>query len=263
MSLRKPRTPILQDSPMAAGLVGAWIVDEGGGTTIRNLVTKNDATITSPAISSKSSRGPVVYYDGTTGYTDCGTGAELNVTSALTVSAWVQIFAQVAYAGIAGENYGSDNSGYIMLHDYASSNKFGGWIGISGTAYRAEGITTANLLEWYHVVLRYDGAEVRTYVNGVFEDGLSPAATGDITYPTATNFNIGRYQSASDFEWNGLIDNVYVWNRALSDGEIFRLYTMPWILVKSRDLYMVSGPEAGGIGTPALSAPLYRRRRVG
>lgn len=72
---------------------------------------------------------------------------------------------------------------------------------------------------WYHVAATYNGASTRLYVNGV-EDGLRPGVWSSANAPP---LSIGQRGSNEDF-FNGLIDEVEIFNRALSIAEIQSLY---------------------------------------
>lgn len=75
---------------------------------------------------------------------------------------------------------------------------------------------------WYHVAGSYDGDTLRAFINGV-QVGAT-AFTGSIVPPSAYPITIGRLsdqgQPAARY-WSGNIDEVRIWNRALSQSEIF------------------------------------------
>jgi len=71
---------------------------------------------------------------------------------------------------------------------------------------------------WYHVAGTYDGSTARLYVNGIQENAVS--ASGNLVLPTwveigSVNTPTGRYNY-----FEGVLDEVKVWNRALSASEI-------------------------------------------
>jgi hypothetical protein len=84
---------------------------------------------------------------------------------------------------------------------------------------------------WYHVALVYDGTQAtnadraKIYVNGVAQSltflGTIPAAL--VTSPASVIY--GSWSGNSDF-WAGVIDDAYIWSRALSEAEIQKLYYM-------------------------------------
>ncbi|OGY60792.1 MAG: hypothetical protein A3I33_02450 [Candidatus Colwellbacteria bacterium RIFCSPLOWO2_02_FULL_45_11] len=77
---------------------------------------------------------------------------------------------------------------------------------------------------WYNIVLWYDGANIK-----IFEAATERASTptsGDGTASLANKFAIGAQwggESASDF-WDGMIDEVGVWSKALATQEMTDLY---------------------------------------
>ncbi len=78
------------------------------------------------------------------------------------------------------------------------------------------GTTASPVNAWTHVALTYDGTIVRLYVNG------TQVATRNQTGAIQTSSNplwIGGNQPYGEF-FNGLIDEVRVYNRALDQGEI-------------------------------------------
>ena len=91
-----------------------------------------------------------------------------------------------------------------------------GYIDKSGTDYNAAGTTVLALNTWTHLATTYDGAALRLYVNGVL--AKSRTLSGSIIAST------GPLDIGSDAVWGeyfaGLIDDVRVYNRALSQTEI-------------------------------------------
>jgi hypothetical protein len=80
---------------------------------------------------------------------------------------------------------------------------------------------------WHHLAGTYDGVTVRLYVDGV-EQGTGTPATSAINYALADNntFRIGGYRSSCvDFLFTGDIDEVQIFNRALTAQEIAAIYS--------------------------------------
>ena len=70
---------------------------------------------------------------------------------------------------------------------------------------------------WYHVASTWDGTTRKLFVNGVLKRSDTPGANN----ATAANFHIGK-TCCSEF-FNGLIDDVAIYTRALSAGEVAEL----------------------------------------
>ena len=75
---------------------------------------------------------------------------------------------------------------------------------------------------WYHVVLEWpSNNSAQIYVNGVFVAQTSGFGLNDIT-----NENIGSFNNGGDSHWQGLVDEVRLYDRALSAKEIAHLYRL-------------------------------------
>jgi hypothetical protein len=80
---------------------------------------------------------------------------------------------------------------------------------------------------WHHVVGTYDGSTVRLYVDGVEVGNGTPANLKiDYSLPDSNDLFIGTYngQTNTNFNFNGLIDEASVFNRALSLADVQMIY---------------------------------------
>jgi len=138
------------------------------------------------------------------------------------ISAWVKITG--AFTGDQG--YGTifdriGNSGGYRL-DYAPSSNTIRLLGL-GTSLIGNSAVQMNNNTWYNVSAVADGAENATiYINGVAAlSGPYSAGTGSEPYVTP---RIGECQNISGAPFNGLIDEVQIFNRALSAADIQAIY---------------------------------------
>jgi hypothetical protein len=74
---------------------------------------------------------------------------------------------------------------------------------------------------WYHLVGTYDGSEIKLYINSNLEASTSYSTSNLADY--TTSLEIGRSEGAGRY-WDGLIDDVRIYNRALEPYEVFQLY---------------------------------------
>ncbi len=131
-------------------------------------------------------------------------------TEELTISAWVKPEGiQNDYTAIV-MNDGTDAAGF----NFRGGNNTLGYHWPGGQWW-----WNSNLIvpadEWSHVVMVADSSYVKLYVNGV-----AATHTRNINPTAITSFKIGNYRGWTDRNFKGEIDEVCIWNRALSDAEI-------------------------------------------
>lgn len=76
---------------------------------------------------------------------------------------------------------------------------------------------------WTHCVLTYDATTLAGYINNVPITGVAASGNGTSTLTSETSLGGYPQLSASEFI-NGNIDEVGIWSRALSSGEVNTLY---------------------------------------
>ena len=162
--------------------------------------------------------GGALSLNGTDAYVDGGNGASLNITEAITLSAWVN----PADANNAEHNpfVTKGDQAYAIKHN--TSNQIECFI-YDDTWYTAAfPIDDSFNGEWHHVASTYDGLHLRLYVDGALRATLEHA--GSIAAGTF-NVNIGRNAQNTDRLYNGLIDEVRIYDGALPPAEIAQLAT--------------------------------------
>ena len=158
-------------------------------------------------------------FDGVDDYVEVPDSASLNITDEITVEAWVNGDLASQYKGIL-EKRDSTESGFALLSWGADSIKFE--ITNIGLYIQKTGLES---FRWYHVVGTYDSSIGKgcLYINGVKVG--EKTVSGTIKTNNARLFigsrGIGDKPAAY---FNGTIDEVRIYNRALSAEEIKRLY---------------------------------------
>ncbi|MCK4883681.1 MAG: LamG domain-containing protein, partial [Candidatus Diapherotrites archaeon] len=145
--------------------------------------------------------------------------ASLNLTGDLTIEVWVKPGdTQQQYADIIDKNHGSGGRLSYVLQQLSTQNNLFYFAYGDGTNWQGDGISTQLVAGvWQHFVIVKNGVNITHYLNGL------QSVTGTTTNPTIANnsgsFSIGRHSSNVRF-FNGEIDDVRLYNRALSNDEI-------------------------------------------
>jgi len=162
-------------------------------------------------------------FDGIDNYVDVGTA--ISPGNVFTISAWINPeelqLMMIAGKGFSGDDLNGDfqlriddTSGRIKPHLCTSA----GW-----NAFLSQGTVSAG--QWSHVVFTSDGTTLRLYINGVL-DPNSAIISGTVGTNTH-NLYVGLYPGPA-LPFNGTIDEVRVFNRALTAEEIGWLYNNSW-----------------------------------
>lgn len=193
------------------GMLLYYPLDESDGSFVRDssINTNNGNTVATPTWTSGRVGGGISL-NGSSQYV---TGADVDSSTNITLSAWVNPNSSQTSSIISKHSSSSDNQGHLSL----TSNTPSFTITTGGTQRTATAGSAISSSSWSHIVGTYDGNDVRLYVNGV-QAGTS-AGTGAIA-TNALSWTIGRDANASSNYFNGVIDEVKVLNRALSVNEV-------------------------------------------
>src|SRR6267378_5137405 len=204
-------------APAPAGMVSWWKAegnanDSQGG----NNGMIGGATFVSGEV------GQAFSFDGVDDYVDAGNSASINLTgSQVTIDAWINPSADLSTESWF---FGKSGDGTVRYAIEWEPGDPGTLIGRANTgAVQANFTPPTNT--WTHVAVVYDGnAEITTklYVNGTVIASGSPSS-GNLT-SSSVPFVIGAFDSSHTRNFNGLVDEVEVFERALSGTEVARIF---------------------------------------
>jgi chitodextrinase len=199
----------------SSGPVAAYNFNAGSGTTLADLSGNgSNGTIAGASWSSAGHSGGALSFDGNADWVTIPDASNLDLTSAMTLEAWV-------YPSQLGSFWRTiitkEQSNGLVYGLFANSDSA---TPAAVTALPAQDIVRGSnrLLKstWTYVAATYDGAALRLYVNGI--QAASVAGTGAM--PSSTQpLRIGGNSMGSQW-FRGRIDDVRVYNRALSASEI-------------------------------------------
>lgn len=197
----------------ALGLVGAWSFNAGSGATAADSSgSGNNGTISGAAWTGGIFGGGLLF-DGINDWVTVNDATSLDLTNGMTLEAWVRPAAVNTWRNVIMKEQ-TNGLSYALY----SSNDVGvpeGNVNVGGDRATQAGSALA-LNAWSHLATTYDGTLLKLYVNG------SLAATQSAPGTIATTANPLRFGGNADFGefFQGVIDEVRIYNRPLSEGEI-------------------------------------------
>jgi len=147
----------------------------------------------------------------------------LNITNEITIAVWMKSNMDGTVDELVSR-WGSEKAYKLGIY---SNNRMDFRINFvnSGIITRVTKTLSANA--WYHLVGVYDGDDMISYVNAVVVDIYNVGS--DTIAPATGPLRIGSSPSDTN-HFNGAIDEVRIYNRALSEDEIRRLYELTCLL---------------------------------
>lgn len=215
-----------------AGPIGYWRLNETDGSTVASLgslgstlngTLQAGVTLAQPGprptagFSGFESDNRALAFNGTSGYVSSAPGI-LNGRAAFTLSGWIN--ASVA----PGNRVGLFGQNDCVEFGFISPGTLQAWTPSGGSV---NATLSPQLNTWYHVAAVGTGAGINIYTNGVL---AATAAASTTSYGSSGDtFNIGGggifdTLAVNGNFFNGLIDEVAVFHRALAAGEVLALY---------------------------------------
>lgn len=242
------------DHPLARGLVGCWLLNERSGDKAYDSSGQgNIGTLTGmdPATDWVGSlHGGALDFDGSNDYIECADSPSLNIIKSITISAWINFAVTNSPIVIVGRgNY------QYLLYWNAGQSVLSLWTGGSET----QQFFTPVVGTWYHIVAINDEYNNKRtiYINGKELSGSSsyvPSSSANVV------LRIGDSENFS-YHWNGKIENILIYNRALSAQEVATLHAFPYAMFEEESPYWILKAAGGATynesitvsSSPALS----------
>jgi len=222
-------------------LVAYWSINEGTGNKVYDLSGNgNHGIIQGTPVWVPAKFGYGLDTAGG-GYVDFGDLDAFDNLYALTISIWLKSYEA---QNVSGADYILEKGGggidtvavYWGQTDYVSVD-----VTSTESGDNLDGSKITDWLNWYHIVVVYDGSTWHLYYNGILD-----SSGGSWTPPLPST----SHPVTLCKDWNGIVDNCAVWNRALSASEIAELYRDPFAMFDSGSpkFYAPGGGASGARG---------------
>jgi len=199
--------------PDSTGLAAHYTFDEGAGTTVSDSSGNgNNGTIVGDPLWVSGVLNGAMEFTGDD-HVDCGADPSLQIQDAITLTAWIK----VASFTVDWETvFAMGDDSYRMARSSGTGDAIHfGCNGLTGGNVNGTAIVTTDT--WRHVALVYDGAQASIYIDGLLD--VSVASTGQIDV-SAYNLYIGENSQATGRQLGGSVDDIRIYNRALSPAEV-------------------------------------------
>ena len=211
-----------RSNPLSTGLVGYWLMNEGGGNIVQDLSGNGrkgtfGAGAAAPSwVSGKF--GSAISFDG---------GDNINITGFTSDSVDHTFVFWLSSTLDSTTKYLFDASGdrFIIAWHISGQTAFGFYDG-NWKAYSADKPPNDGL--WHNIILTFDSSNSKAiyYLDGIYNN--------ETTYTNSTLFGTVKLFSLFNdtSHWSGQASSVSYYNRALSAGEVADLYRNPFGIIQ-------------------------------
>jgi hypothetical protein len=189
----------------------------------------NDGTLTNGPVPDSGKAGQALRFDGVDSEVVVANDADLRVTTDYTVAGWINS----AVGGVEQELYMYDNSfpafSGAIIFGIDSDNKVA--LNAQNGTDNAKIVSSATVSTntWTHIAGVHTNGQTTLYINGAASGGAQTQRDPVYNGPhSSTGLHIGYFNDGifTAAAFNGLIDEVRLYNRALSAGEVLQLYNL-------------------------------------
>jgi hypothetical protein len=205
------------------GLILYLSFDEGSGNVAKDLSGNGNNGKINGATWTDGKVGKALSFNGKDNFVEVPFKDMFNINDAITLAAWIKpnFPFDPVWRGII--NARKSNYGPYLLQTAASSvGEIGFWIGGSWVWLQTR---TSLTNDFWHLCGTYDKKEGgNMYLNGKLDMGNTNLVKGAIDPTPDEGIVIGHYYGLAGRWWDGIIDEVAIYNKALTEDEVNDLY---------------------------------------
>jgi len=201
---------------VSAELVGYWKFDEGSGkVAVDSSGYGNNGTLNGTPGWVAGQIGGALDFDGSTDFVEIPNDDSLSLTDEITIAAWTNMRSNASgEMAIVSKGGWAANDLPYELTETPGDVIFWQFYNDAGRDTCSPDSPAVN--EWHHITATYDGTIFKCYIDGVLAEewayvGKMPVNTASVT--------IGMRSRGGTF-FNGMIDEVAIFNQALTEEEI-------------------------------------------
>jgi hypothetical protein len=220
------KTELRENQPVCIddGLVAHWDFNEGSGTIAHDIIGGYDGTLHGATWTDGIS-GSGVYFDGVNDYIQCDSPV-LNIPP-YTICVWANASSLPGWATahlLSNGGQTRNSYGFYFSIEYEDNWQFG--VADDGTSLLQVSNSLASTGKWVFLVGIWNGSQtpgsLQLYVNGLpigtYDSGAWYTGSED-------DLRMGAPSNTLAYFFNGILDDVRIYDRVLSGEEIFKLYS--------------------------------------
>ncbi len=210
---------------ITAEKAGEWKLDEGAGINAEDTSQhSNHGALSSMDDTNwvEGIKGDALRFDGSSEFVDCGNDASLNMGHAFTIEAWVNIDTVGSYRTILSKAVDNSVGGISYALLTGTDNKMLIYLSNGITSEFEYSDTVVPTGSWHHVAVVMTDTDIKFFLDGQ-PDGVRPSHTVTPQVNAAT-VRIGTKANAPQQYFDGIIDEINIWNYSLSDSDILNSY---------------------------------------
>jgi hypothetical protein len=213
-------TPIFCQADITSNLQAWYKFDEGSGTTANDSSSNsNTGTITGGTYTTGKIGPYALALSGSSQYVTVPHNSSIAITGDITIAGWIYVTDYSNYNGIVGKTSGAFPKPYdFYLVQTTGIPRF--YRGNGSSANFVDGTSAPGTGAWHHIAVTMSGTTVTHYLDGV--------ANGSNTLSTPIADSGGSLYIGSRADlvtmFKGNMDDIRIYNRALSSSDITQLY---------------------------------------
>jgi uncharacterized repeat protein (TIGR02543 family) len=208
-------------TPAPSGSIAWWT----GSSNANDIISDNNGTLQNGTTFAPGKLGTAFSFDGVDDYVLVPDSSSLDVSSGLTIEAWLKTSGTADYARIVSKYYYNpgtpgNNNGYGFGFDTGGTMRCDIGDGSGSYAYALNSTVVADG-RWHHAAVVFSPSQATVYVDGV---AGTPVTLNGFAPNTTEPLYLGQDPAAAGRFYTGLLDEVSIYNRALSASEVQAIY---------------------------------------
>jgi hypothetical protein len=208
-------------SSLLSGLLAYWKLDESSAGSVIDTVGTYPGTATAITYNASGKISRCYNFNGSTSYV--AIGDVLKPTTALTVSLWMKSASASTGFLVCRTGWDGNWKGYRLMINSDGTAKFVLGSGNDAVLFDTQfgtGLLNGN---WHHLVCTWNGTTIYLYYDNIKSISYSWSYT--LAYVLTTSLTFGTNEEHSASFYTGDLDEVCIWNRAITDAEVSTLFS--------------------------------------